>query len=535
MSKVAKYLNEHIVGEAMTASAVLEQFSTDASVLALTPEMVIYPRVTNDIRKVARFASQLAEKGHVLGLTARGGGGDDSGAAIGKGAIIALSEHMNTIFEYDTKQKLVRLQPGVTVESLQAALSLQGTAIPGLTARSKRETIGGAIGYNARSATSHRYGPIADSVAQLEVVLASGDVLQTERLSRRELNKKKGLQGFEGDIYRKLDGLIDDNKQLIDEALSDSNDTAGYAQLAQVKRKDGSFDLAPLIAGSQGTLGIISEMILKTDYVSEHVATAILTFMSSDSARDAVDQIIRLEPSLLEYFDAEYFDHAEREGKRYGFYTTAAKDGKVTTVLVVGFDDFSKHSRGKHLKKLKKIASQFEAGLVSAEDEVARELTAVTDVVSFWQTPSEADISAPPLLDGAYVPFERFEDFAKAVRALAKKHHVSLPLHVRPIDGTVYTRPQLAMHKVGDKQKIFKLLDEYAAIVATHRGYLISHNPEGRFKSVVTYKQLDDDVNELFRQVKEIFDPYGILNPGVKQSNDLKQLVGMLRSSYTND
>ncbi|MDB5165648.1 MAG: hypothetical protein JWM00_538 [Candidatus Saccharibacteria bacterium] len=532
MSKVAKYLNEHILGEVVTEAAIRARFSTDASVLTMTPEMVIYPRVTNDIRKVARFAWQLAEKGHILPLTARGGGTDDTGAAISKGAIISLTAHMNTIFEYDAKQKLVRVQPGVSEVTLQAALALQGMTIPALSDNSHASTIGGAIGYNASHATAGRYGAADAAVQQLEVVLANGDVLQTDRLSKRDLNKKKGTQGFEGDIYRKLDALIDDNKELIESKLYDVTDAIGYSRIRDVKHKDGSFDLAPLIAGSQGTLGIISEMILKTDFAHEYPAIAILAFSSSNDARDAVDAIAKTSPSFLEYFDAAFFDEALKHGKHYGFYDEATDKEAIATVLIVGFDDFRGRARHKSLKKLTKIAKQFNARLTSSDDEHAKEIAVARDVVSFVLVPAQAGESTPPLFDGAFVPFERFEDFSAAVAALATKHHVLLPLYARPLDGIVSTRPNLQMKKVGDKQKIFKLLDEYANIVTAHNGYLISQANEGRLKTTIAYKQLDDDLKEFFKQVKDIFDPFGILNPGVKQPNELKQLVADLRPTY---
>lgn len=112
MSKVANYLNEHIQGEVTTNMAVRQAMSTDASVLSVMPEMVVYPRTTNDIRKIARFSNQLAEKGHMLPITPRGGGSDQTGAAIGKGIILNTTAHMDAIFELDAKQKLVRVQPG---------------------------------------------------------------------------------------------------------------------------------------------------------------------------------------------------------------------------------------------------------------------------------------------------------------------------------------------------------------------------------------------------------------------------------------
>src|SRR3954469_4279382 len=113
MSKVASYLQEHILGEVSTNPAILTAMSHDGSVLEIKPEMGVYPRVTSDVRKVARFAWQLAEKGHVLPITSRGYGTDETGAAIGKGIIVSFPAHMNRLFEFDAKQKMIRLQPGV--------------------------------------------------------------------------------------------------------------------------------------------------------------------------------------------------------------------------------------------------------------------------------------------------------------------------------------------------------------------------------------------------------------------------------------
>jgi len=238
MSKVASYLQEHILGEVSTNPAILKAMSHDGSVLQQTPEMVIYPRVTNDIRKIARFAWQLAEKGHVLPLTARGNGADETGAAIGKGIIISFPAHMNRIFELDSKQKLVRVQPGLNADSLNEALMLHGIGIPALPSSSLYSTIGGAVANNASGPLSGKYGAMGDWVQQLEVVLATGDVLQTGRISKRELNKRKGLQTFEGEIYRNLDNLIEDNKQLIAEQLSaDERNNVGYSAIAKVKQK----------------------------------------------------------------------------------------------------------------------------------------------------------------------------------------------------------------------------------------------------------------------------------------------------------
>ena len=533
MSKVAAYLNEHLLGEVVVDEAVRNRLSTDASVLKIKPEMVVYPWTTNDIRKVARFAWQLAEKGHVLPLTARGAGFDDTGAAISKGALIVTTAHMNQVFEYDAKQKLIRVQPGASAAAVDTALRLQGATIPALGSDLNYVTIGGAVAYGSSNHMSGKYGTMENWVSQLEVVLASGDVLQTQRLSKRELNRKKGLQGYEGDIYRKLDTLIDDNKELIADQLSDENDSVGYSSLSRVKAKDGSFDLMPLFVGSQGTLGIISEMILKTEFVSSESSIAVMAFASSDVARDAVDELVRMRPSSLEYIESAYFEAAREQGKRYKAYEDAAKEQAVEVVLIVGFDDFNARAQKKGLAKAKKIANKYDASFVSSEDTNSDELRVMRSVTIFTNIPQGKGSISPPLFNGAYVPFERFELFSQGVAELAKKHHVSLPLYVRPYEGIVETRPNLNLSKVGDRQKVFRLLDEYATLIASHSGYLVGESREGRFKSQAAYKQVNEELRDLFKKVKDIFDPQGILNPGVKQPGELKTIISQLNVEHS--
>lgn len=528
MSKVGTYLQEHISGEATTNPAMLNTMSRDGGVLEVAPDMVIYPRVTNDIRKTARFAWQLAEKGHLLSLTPRGHGHDTTGASIGPGVVLSFPAHMNNILEFDAKQKLVRLQPGVNTRSLGDALLLQGLGIPAMPT-SPLYTVGGVTGNNSSNPLVATAGFMNDWVQQLEIVLANGDVLQTERLSKHELKKRKGLSTFEGEIYRNLDGLIEDNKQLITEKLDpDMCDSSGYSALAKVKRKDGSFDLTPLFVGSQGTLGIISELIVKTDFISLHTGVVIAAFPHGSQARDSLDVLTQLNPSFLEYYDGQFFDIAEERGKRYSVCQNIA--GTPGAVVVVGFNDFNERARRKSIRRALKVFEQTEANVEYGDGEEVADLLAIRDVVSFAYIPEKTHSLAPALIDGAFIPNEQFENFISAVVDLAQKYHVTLPICRRALQGTVYARPEFSLRKPGDKQKIFKLLDEYSDLVVQYGGCLVADDGEGRLKAKFAYKALDDDVLQLYQQVKAIFDPYSILNPGVKQEPDLRQLVKQLRT-----
>jgi FAD/FMN-containing dehydrogenase len=531
MSKVASYLQEHISGEVSVNPYVLDAMSRDGSFLQATPELVVYPRTTNDVRKIARFSWQLAERGHTLAITARGGGSDQTGAAIGSGLILSFPAHMNTIFEYEPRHKLVRLQPGVNAQALSDALWLHGVSIPVLPASAAYSTVGGAVANNSSGVFSGKYGAMNRWVEQLEVVLANGEVIQTGRISRRELNRKKGFQTLEGEIYRSLDNLIEDNKELIGE-LSDRIEytNAGYVQIASVKKKDGSFDLTPLFTGSQGTIGIISEMILRADYISSRLGVAVAVFADKDAARDCIAALAGYNPAFLDYFDGELIELADKAGRRYGFSKKAGFD--TGAALLIGFDDSSNRKRSKKLKRTGKVLKEFGAWFTIANGEGADDLMALRDVLAWAAMPNGAGISAPPLLSGAYVPPEQFSVFAAGVKALGTKYHIPLPLFGNELTSLYYAWPIFNLKKTSDKQKMFKLLDEFATLVDKTGGELVGEAGEGRLKSKFVQRSFDDKTVEMFEAVKSIFDPYGILNPGVKQPSDIKLLATMLRDDY---
>jgi len=536
MNKIAQYLNEHVLGEVDSDPTVKQRFSHDASILVVSPEIVVHPRVTNDIRKIARFSWQLAEKGHVLPLTIRGGGSNKSGAAIGKGIVINTMAHLNKIIFISLKNKdqFAHVQPGVNLHTLNEALKNQGLILPVQPASSGFATVGGAV---AENIPGTRYGSasyIGDLVQRLEFVLSNGDLIEISRLSKHELNKKKGLQTFEGEIYRKIDGIIEDNRQIIEDKIVNTQpENAGYTGIAKVKERNGSFDLTPLIIGSQGTLGMISEAVLRIEPFNDEEISFIATFDSPESARDAADMLVELEPSTLDYLEGGLFDIAHSFGKKYIF--SDQFQGKTsTTVLYVKFSGVNSRSVHKKAKQAIKRLSKVNATIFTSADYSDDELLAVRDVESVISHSTKKDESRPNILDGVSIPSNRREEFVAALAELINKHHVSLPLHIEWLSGLVYTSPTLNLHTVSDKQKTFKLITDYIELVARYGGGMAASGGEGRLRANAAYAQLDEDELAIYEQIKVAFDPFGIMNTGVKQKSDLKTLVSQLDPSYDN-
>ena len=535
MSKIAQYLNEHILGEITGSKSIRQRFSRDGSILTIMPELVMFPRVTNDIRKAARFSWQLAEKGHILPITARGFGSDQTGAAIGKGLIINTTAHLNNIIHIALKEKehTVHVQPGVNFKELNDILNWHGLYVPTYPESAAFSTIGGAVANNSGGQLSGKVGLTGAWVDRLEVVLANGDIIETTRLNKKEFSKKRGLQTFEGEIYRKIDGLIEDNQELINDKIHDTDkDNSGYARINSVRRRDGSFDLTPLLIGSQGTLGIISEIVLKTDFLSANRTVLVAVLGSSEAARDAADILRSIDPSSLETIDGAIFKTAATMGKQYAFMKLDKVDIATGALIYMQLGDFNDRVRARKLKKAIKVLQKFNPTILTSDEYSYEELDSMREVMSSVMAPDSDNESYPPLIDGAYIPSNRFEEFSMSVSDLAEKHHISLPLQRRVLDGIVSTRACLQLDKVSDKQKIFKLITDYSQLVEKLGGTFIADSGEGRMKASASYALMDENLQKLYEQIRAVFDPYGTLNPGVKQPSDTRTLITALRSSY---
>lgn len=525
MNKIATYLNEHVIGEVSSLRSIRRDYSEDGSILSITPEIVLFPAATNDIRKAARFAWQLGEKGHQLPITIRGGGTDQTGGAIGKGMIIDVSKHLNNILHVSAKSRLIHLQAGASIQTVNEVLLWHGLSIETNAPDHGSATVGGWL---ASSGAAGRQG-LLSRINRLEVILANGDVIETGRQSRREVNRKKGLQTLEGEIYRNIDGLIEDNEELV-KKLGDSPSRVGYTSIGRVKEKDGSIDLTPLFVGSQGTLGIISEVVLQADFTSKDEVIIAAILPSKELPKEIGDAVMKLDPSSFSTFDGELFAAAEALGKKY----EALKDEPSAhsgLVMTIAYNDFSDRKRFHKLKKTQKLLAKHKIPYRSTMADSYEELLQIQRVGSVLQSGLTDSEHIVPIVNGSTVPLGSRSEFLFKLNELADKLHVALPLQMDLLTGAVTLYPKLHLGEVSDKQRIFRMLNEYSHLVEEAGGSFIGIEPEGRIKANAAWDLLDDQTKDLFSGIKAVFDPFKILNPDVKQPNDLKHLISSLKSS----
>ncbi len=535
MNKISRFLQEHLDGEVLTSAGVRDYFSTDASVLKLTPQMVVYPAGKNDVRKVTRFCWQLAEKGHLLPITPRGRGTDQAGAAIGQGLIMAFPAHMNKLLEIDTKQRMVRLQPGANFGAVQDTLQTHGLYLPPYPASISYSTIGGAIANNCAGERSLKYGPIADWVDQLEVVLANGEIIYTERISKRELNRRKGLSTMEGEIYRQVDGLISDNWDVLGKYADSrqvSKNSSGY-NLTAVKRSDGSLDLTPLFVGSQGTLGIVTEAILRCAPHTPQSELLVAEFASLEAAGQAVEDLVKLKPCSLEMVDRHLLEFVQKHQPDM-LKDLLGEDGTMPAVVLLAEFDGPSHARRKAAKKAFKLLESKVRRLRRSDEFYEQQRFwairhSAASVVNF----NDAGRAALPIIEDGVVPRRKLVEYIEKVYQLLDRHHLEAAVWGHAGDANLHMQPLLDLSKIGERQKAFKLMQEYYAMVIALGGSITAEHGDGRLRSPFLVKQHGLDIVELFSQVKKFFDPRGTLNPGVKLHTDISDLVPILRQEYS--
>ncbi len=534
MNKVAHYLQEHISGEVMTGNDARKYFSTDSSIFTITPSVIVYPKNENDVRKIARFTWQLAERGRTIPLTARGSGTDLTGAAIGSGVLIVFPSHLNQVKYYDAKTEQIIAEVGINFGKLQQLLLSYDRFIPAAPASMEYSTLGGAVANNASSKYSLKYGDMRKSVQGLRVVLSNGEIIETRKLSKKELNRKLGLSTFEGEIYRSIDTLLEEKKDIVSKSiLNVSRNSFGY-NLSDVKNDDSSFDLTPLLVGSQGSLGLITEVTMGTSR-SRPMTTLLSAYLNSaDDLQATVIQLRSLDemPSAIEVVDGSLLESVAQENPNYLKEVIASPFPKF--VLLVEFDTENEHKRHKLVKKASKILSQYSSDVVVEEDKERQKIIwKVREASALYSGHNQGQLNPLPLIDDGIVPLDKLSAFINAIYDQFNREHLQVAIWGHAGDANLHAQPYLNLGQVGDRQKAFRMLEDYCRTIKDLGGSLSAQYNDGRLRGSYLSKIYPEDVYQLFVQVKKVFDPYNILNPGVKIGVSNDEIKPQLRNEYS--
>jgi FAD/FMN-containing dehydrogenase len=532
MKAYLRELQHGLTGALSDSDDVLDYFSTDGSIFTIRPEAAIYPTDVTDVRNVVKFAAERAAAGKKIGVVARGKGTDQSGGALGDGLMLVFPAHMNRLVRLS--KKTVTVQPGLLYSSLQRVLHSHNRFLPPYPSSIDFSTIGGAVANNASGEKTIKYGSTCDYIEGLQVVLADGSMIETKRLSAGELHHKKGLATLEGEIYRKLDNLLVDNAPVINEArVHTSKNSAGY-NVWGVKRNDGSFDLSQIIAGSQGTLGIVTEITLRTSAYFSKTSLVVGYFDTIDKAGEAVLKLQKLAPSALEIVDFYLLDFLRQH--RPEMIEGLLPDVLPKIVLLIEFDNPSnlqqtlKTHRAQAI--LKQYATSTRLALKQKEQEELWKLRHSAAAVVWMNKGAK---KALPIIEDGVVPVEKLPEFLDKSYKLLKKYDLQIAVWGHAGDGNLHMQPFMDLSKPADRQKVLDLADDFYDMVIKMGGSTCGEHNDGLLRSRFLKKLYGGEMYEVLQEVKQIFDPQDILNPGKKTDmtrDEVSKLIKEERHGY---
>ncbi len=522
MGKITKYLNQLIVGNVFDTPEILETYSTDRSVLKIKPKFVAFPESTDDIRKLLRFFNQVAAKDIPASVAICGSGLDESGADLSSNLVIS-TEKLNRMLEIDPRERLVRVQAGITLKELNTALSVSGLTIP--ISGHNGDTIGGLIANAPADNWSGKYGGITSFVERIEVVLANGEYLQTARMKNYYVAKKAVEKSLEGDIYRKISKLLKSKETVIEEIdKATERDKSGYPNISKVKRKD-TLDLMPLFFGSQGTLGVVSEVILRAVPLSKKPARLVATFKDIVAALDFAYEIKKLRPREINLCDLKIIQEARESGKNLDGVIRKLEDGFV---IFASFDEKINNCLKKISVLQKKLPRGTKLILESPENTLAlNEFENALPV--YLNSPKNGE--RVPILTDFYLPAHTVESFMQDLEILKQKLNLDLALFGSYMTDNYSLRPRFNLEDKDFNKKAATFLRAGAYIINRQGGKLAGGVPEGRLKAVVTNTEIKEAEKDLYEEIKKIFDQNNILSPDVKLGANSKFTLTHFRAT----
>ena len=523
-------------GEVDDSPEVREKFSRDASLFRIVPEVVVAPQDTDDICSVVQLVNHKKEypAAHIS-ITARSAGTDMSGGPLNDSIILDMTKHMNRLLELTETHAVV--EPGMYFRDFDRETKQKDLELPSYTASRELNTVGGMVANNSGGEKNLTYGKTARYVEELEVVLADGQPHTLRPLKGHELTLKIAEQSFEGEVYRNIATLVRMHKDSIEKAKPQvEKNSSGYA-LWDIGDGVESLNLARLMAGAQGTLGIITKMRLGLVHPKPFAAMTVLFLDDLAELGAVVPQVLKHRPDSFESYDdntlklaIKYFPEFAAQMKSnivslgLSFLPEAfmvLRGGLPKLILIV---EFRAGVQQEALEKAEALADEIRAtqphiGVRIAKDEVAAH--------KYWTIRRESfnllrkkvrGKRTAPFIDDFVVPPQTLPEFLPMLQEILKPYgdvlQYTIAGHVG--DGNFHIIPLVDP----TNPKVAKVIDElshkvYDLVISYHGSITGEHN-DGLVRTPYVEKMFGPEMYALFIQVKKIFDPHNIFNPGKK-------------------
>ncbi|KKT24421.1 MAG: Oxidoreductase [Candidatus Nomurabacteria bacterium GW2011_GWF2_43_8] len=546
-------------GDADDSEETLVKYSHDASLLEVRPKLVLFPCDSEDVKNLVKWVSENKEKYPDLSITARCAGTDMSGGAIGESIILNFTRYMNKlaggplpmddVWPINTKKKKVTsfmnyplvpsyitAEPGMFYRDFEKITSEKGLILPCFTASKSLNAIGGMFGNNSAGERTLKYGQMENFVLSAKVVLADGNEYLVKPLNRNELEKKMKQGNFEGDIYKNIFDLIKNNKEEIQEAKPKvrKNSSGYYIWNVLGNQIENSFDLNKLLVGSQGTLGIATEITLKLIPDNKHSKLVAIFMKDLEPLGRLVEEILTLKPETLETYDDKTMKLAVRFFpdflKNKGFFGMIKfiwsflpeffmmiMGGFPKLIILAGFaGDDEKSVNDKCIELEESIANfKLKVHITKSEAEADKYLDIRRESFALLRKHVRGMRTAP-FIDDIIVRPEFLPKFIPELNNILGKYKLTYTLAGHIGDGNFHVIPLMDFKRKDTAKIILELGEAVYDLVVKYHGSITAEHNDGLIRTPYLRKMYGNEIVRIFEKVKEIFDSKNIFNTGKK-------------------
>jgi FAD/FMN-containing dehydrogenase/Fe-S oxidoreductase len=486
-------------------------YATDASVYQIQPAGVVIPRTREDLLRVL-----TACRRHGCSITMRGGGTSQAGQTIGAGLVVDTSKYFNRLLEVNAQQRWARVEPGIVLDELNAALAPQRLRFAPDIATASRATVGGMISNNSAGARSVVYGKTIDHVLELQVLLADGTFAWFRPVTGAELDQIAGGTTLEASCYREIRRLAREHATEIERRYPKILRRVGGYNLDEFAGDDRPFNLAKIIVGSEGTLGIVVEA--KINLVPLPAAKAVLVVQFDDllDSLGATPVILQHKPSAVEVMDAFILDHTRQSPDLHRLRQTFV-DGEPASLLCVEFYGDRVDELPARVEALERdlTARNYRVRFHRAIEPAAQQaIWQVREAALGLAMATKGDAKAVSFVEDTAVAPDRLRDYIRDFLALVRRHNTEAGVYAHASVGCLHVRPVVNMKTESGVRQFETIASEVADLVLTYGGALSGEHGDGLVRSPFMERMFGTELYAAFRQIKQTFDPDGLFNPG---------------------
>ena len=540
-------IKKFFFGEVFTDEKTLSAYSHDASLFEVKPRLVAKPRDAKDVAELVSFVAEKKNTDSTISITARAAGTCMSGGSLNESIILDVNAHMQGIKEF--KSKSVRALPGTFYRDFEKETLKHGLILPCYTASKELCAIGGMIGNNAAGEKTLSYGKMENYIESLNVVFADGKEYEAKPLSRGELEVKMKQGDFEGNIYKKIWDLIQVNKKEIEENKPRvSKNSAGYylwnvwSPESSGEKGRGVFDLTKLIVGSQGTLGIVTEARLRLVPVRKKSKLFVIFMKDLEKLGDLVNEILALSPESVESYDDDTLKLAIRFfpemlksmkatsllGLFWGFVPEmlmVLRGGLPKLILLAEFAGDDEKEIDMKIKELERKVKPYNlrTRFVRSEKESEKYWTVRRESFSLLRKHVHGKRTAP-FVDDVVVEPKHLPEFLPKMRKILDEYKLLYTIAGHAGNGNFHVIPLMDMKDKNNVNVITEVSDKIYDLVREYHGSITAEHNDGIVRTPYLGKMYSPRMLEIFQEIKNIFDPKNIFNPGKKVNGSVEYL-----------